>query len=491
MKINGAYKFRTKAVVDPFISLYLKIEFFTGNQKISANEFVGLVTNGLITDFTALNVGGVLLESGLNLSHEAVVTLIAVNGKGRVVYKREFPNYLQYSKYARGGTAFVSDAFICEYIFASFNAYVEMNSDKTFSIYGLISPGGHFYNSYPYTTGFTIYGYYRRVFHEESHYYMPAFSFKNYEPLVEIGEFTSVVGGLIGAPVSLSGSSLIRDFIYIGAGTWVSQWSVTRDNGFYSGYLASSCCHIYPETQVTSPSGFPLFYKDNTNNTTEYTVSSTYFIDKDKQYPISFLFPQGQHNSPIYLPIIKDSKTNELLFAGTDNSTGTVVYTFKENTLLPFDYSINLQSDVGFNYDLLPCARAYWNKPIFFLFNNNLYTGDIFYNSIKNKIDICFYKNKRESIHSNLSIYNPLDPFLVNKVPQKYEYEIESSGLYLDFVSAMLENYPDGVFTTPYLNNSTSRIQSEMSCYSANTKTIWKFCNAVFVPDTIEWENID
>lgn len=485
MKVNGAYKFRTKAVADPFISLYLKIEFFTGNQKISADEFVGLVTNGLITDFATLNYGGVLLESGLDLSHEAVVTLIAVNGKGRVVYKREFPNYLQYSKYARGGTAFVSDAFITEYIFASFNAYIEMNSDKTFSIYGLISPGGHFYNAYTDTGSFTLYGYYRKVFHEEGHYYMPAFSFKNYEPLVEIGEFTSIVGGFAPYPVSLSGSSLIRDFFYIGAGTWVSPWNVTRDNGFYSGHLASSCCHTYPETQITSPAGFPLFYKDNTNNTTEYTVSSTYFIDEDKQYPISFLFPQGQHNFPIYLPIIKDSKTNELLLAMKNNSdSNETIYIFKENTLLPYDDSITLY-DVGFNYGLLPCARTYWSKPIFFLFDNNLYTGDIFYNPIKNKIDICFYKNKRGT-----DFYDPLYPFLVNKVPQKYEYETESSGLYLDFVSAMLENNPNGVFRRPY-QGWTSQILSEISCYSANTKTIWKFCNAVFVPDTIKWENID
>ena len=123
--MNGVYKFNTKAIIDKFISLYLKVEFYSGSDKLSADEFASALTMGYINSFSKLNWDADVIpptDPGftLDLSLEVKVTLIAVNGKNRILYTREFPNFLQYSLLTS-----LQETFLLKCFFISLNQPVE------------------------------------------------------------------------------------------------------------------------------------------------------------------------------------------------------------------------------------------------------------------------------------------------------------------------------------------------------------------------------
>ena len=148
MKINGTYKFKTQAIQDNFASLYIKVEF-GGESKISHNDFASIVSRGLISDFSSLSQSA--QGQGLNpdLSTDVKVTLFASNGKGRVFYKREFPNYLQYSGISSDRRSVFSIAYGSaernrySFCLAELKAYIEINENGLFSIYGVINPNSY------------------------------------------------------------------------------------------------------------------------------------------------------------------------------------------------------------------------------------------------------------------------------------------------------------------------------------------------------------
>lgn len=490
MKISGTYKFKTQAIQDNFISLYIKVEFYSGEDKISCDDFASIVSRGIITDFFRLSipVNGEVLNP--NLITEVKVTLFASNGRGRIFYKREFPNYLQYSgissdrlsifstaygypRGSQGGFPRGNDYHFC---LAELKAYIELNEDGLFSVYGVINP-----NSYldVYTDRATdllpLYKSYRYCQAGGLVYY-PILSFKDYEPLVQIGNESHAIW-----PENLEGSilltgNLLGNFFYTGAGVWTSSWGGIGLVGYSPGF-ASSFSHKYPNTNIYPTTGFPLIYR--VGDWSE-SASSNYYIDTDKSYSFTYentsiIDNDSNYSYPLYTPIIKDVKTGALLFSKfyADSSSPEIL---KDGILLPFDYTVTSSEIFGSVFTLLPLGYYYWAvEPALFLCDDNIYTSKIVYDSKKNKWNIKAEKNVSNDYYNNQ--YSAIDPFLFNKTPQ--EYTLEYSGLDPEFTESLIE----------YLGVENHEIFPRTRCYSSERKTLWKYCNSVFIPEFVDWED--
>jgi hypothetical protein len=549
MKINGVYKFDTKAIVDKFISLYLKVEFYSGSTKLSADEFASALTSGYITSFNRLN-GDVSVvyptDPGftLDLSLEVKVTLIAVNGKNRILYIREFPNFLQYSlltperralfpdiNFNSGdntdGIQFFSGSW-WHFSLASIKAYVEINPDNSFSVYGMISPNSNLGLCHSYTyPSFIITGYifnagsYRRLTrHFLNSVYFPALSFKDYEPLVEIGSLsrTEPIHFNQGDGLSsLVGSSLINHFSYIGGGLWNSHYGFnvfqTDAIGWRGGLYESSFAHVYPNTSISPPVRTSAMTMAETY--AGFSVSKTSFIDVGNSYSNYCSVPENTgifYNpkySPKIRPLTKDSKNGDLysceLFTNQPTTYQNYAKTFKNGIEIDFDYISKVNDDLyntifGTDESLWYPGIAHTMKPVFFVYDENVYTCEIVYEQDKGKNNIELRKNVPYKHPNNPNTYyNSIDPLLTEKTPQKFK--LENSELFKEFMDALLENYPSGYFPPPYAfttyeeymvrTNKERLIIPELYCYSASTKTMWKYCNSIFTPDEIEWQNID
>jgi hypothetical protein len=533
MKINGVYKFDTKAIVDKFISLYLKVEFYNGSTKLSADEFASALTSGYITSFNRLN-GDVNVvyptDPGftLDLSLEVKVTLIAVNGKNRILYTREFPDFLQYSLLTPERRALFPNNFnrgdYWHFSLALIKAYIEINPDNSFSVYGMISPNSnlglchrYIYPSYLITNSVANAGSYRRLTrHFFNSVYFPVLSFKDYEPLTEVGSlsrtepinFNQGDGGS-----SLVGSSLINHFSYIGGGLWNSYYGFnvfqTSSIGWRGGLYESSFAHVYPNTSISPPARTSAMTPSETS--AGFSLSRAYFIDVDNNYNNYYSSANSTVNednnaifTPLVRPLAKDSKNGDLysceLFTNQPTLYHQYVKTFKNGIELAFDYLSKANAELRSGDSLWYPGIEHTMKPVFFVYDENVYTCEIVYEQDKGKNNIELRKNVpyKDPYNPN-TYYNSIDPLLTEKTPQKFK--LENSELFKEFMDALLENYPSGYFPPPYAfttyedymvrTNKERLIIPELYCYSASTKTMWKYCNSIFTPDEIEWENID
>ena len=541
--MNGVYKFNTKAIIDKFISLYLKVEFYSGSDKLSADEFASALTMGYINSFSKLNWDADVIpptDPGftLDLSLEVKVTLIAVNGKNRILYTREFPNFLQYSLLTPERRALFpghdfNNGYFWHFSLASIKAYVEINPDNSFSVYGMISPNSnlglchrhaHNYNSYLITGDVRGAGSYRRLTrHFLNYVYFPVLSFKDYEPLVEVGSlsrtepmyFNQGDGGS-----SLIGSSLINHFSYIGGGLWNSYYGFnvfqTASIGWRGGLYESSFAHVYPNTSISPPARTSALTPSEV--LAGFSLSRAYFIDVGNSWNNYYSSPNGTVNhynnaifSPLIRPLAKDSKNGDLysceLLRNQPTTYRNYAKTFKNGTEITFDYTSKSNTDlyntiVGTVESLWYPGMVYTTKPTFFVYDENVYTCEIIYEQDKGKNVIELRKNvpyKTTHTDNPELYYNSIDPLLTGKTPQKFK--LENSELFKEFMDALLENYPSGYFPPPYAfttyeeymvrTNKERLIIPELYCYSTSTKTMWKYCNSIFTPDEIEWENIN
>ena len=535
MKISGNYRFNTKAIVDNFISLYLKVEFYSGITKLSADEFASALTRGYINSFSKLN-GDIDVayptDPGftLDLSLEVKVTLIAVNGKNRILYTREFPNFLQYSLLTPERRALFPEEYnfnrgdYWHFSLASIKAYVEINPDNSFSVYGMISPNSnlglcHRY-AYPSVliTGyiFNAGSYTRLTRHFLNSVYFPVLSFKDYEPLVEVGSlsrtepihFNQGDGGS-----SLIGSSLINHFSYIGGGLWSSYYGfdVFQNDGigWRGGLYESSFAHIYPNTSISSPARTSAMTPAEIS--AGFSLSRAYFIDVGNSWNNYYSSANSTVNSygnqiftPLIRPLAKDSKNGDLysceLFTNQPTNYTKYVKTYKNGNEMVFDYLSKFNMELRSGDSLWYPGIEHTARPGFFVYNENVYTCEITFEPSECKNIIEFKKNVPHKDPYNPNIYyNSIDPLLTEKTPQRFT--LKDSEIFKDFMDALLENYPSGYFPPPYAfttyeeymvrTNKERLIIPELYCYSASTKTMWKYCNSIFTPDEIEWENIN
>ena len=500
MKINGTYKFKTQAIQDNFASLYIKVEF-GGESKISHNDFASIVSRGLISDFSSLPQHVEGEELNPDLSTDVKVTLFASNGKGRVFYKREFPNYLQYSGISSGRLSVFSTAYgrprgtaptgfyrgnDYHYCLAGLKAYIEINEDGLFSIYGVINP-----NSYldvftdNLDDGLPLFRSFRYSSGQNSFIYYPILSFKDYEPLVQIGNLSYATWPEnTGDPIPITGGTLVGNFFYTGAGVWTSFPSgihvpppIVNVIARYSLGFSSSFAHKYPNTNIYSTTGSPLTYR--VGEWSE-SISVNYYIDINESHSFTFQhYPtiNNTNNSdylyPNYTPIIKDAKTGSLLSSKFNEGHNFSPEILKDGVLLPFDYTARSNEPFGTNFSSLPLGYRYWaTEPTLFLYDDNIYTSKIVYNNEKNKWNITAEKNVSSYWHNNE--YNAFDPFLVGKTAQ--ESTLEHSGL-------------DTEFTESSIEYSGTQIGLRSMGYSSETKTLWKYCNSAFIPESVAWED--
>jgi hypothetical protein len=464
MKVNGAYKFRTKAIQDNFVSLYIKVEF-GGEDKISHNDFASIVSRGLVSDFFSLSQPSAdRPELDPDFSTDVKVTLFASNGRGRVFYKREFPNYLQYSGISSDRLSVFYTALgyrgrgnDYHYCLAELKAYIEINEDGLYSVYGVINPNSFldvfqtditYINPTLYHTrrGRNSNGLLLNYLFYNPRLYYPILSFKDDEPLVEIGSLSYAVApeDPEDPPTVYNGNSFIADFFYVGAGVWTSSISE-----------AASFVHKYPNTSIFPFSSPPL---------PGQTMGWSYYTDMDVSY--STTLSDGGHSYPLYASIIKDSKTGVLL--ESRQSSSDLIETLRDGISLPFDYS-------GYsNRESLGLGGAfYWQRPAFFLYDDNIYScKNAVYDSEKGKWNITIEKNVSASYPNYLGA---IDPFLVDKTPQ--EFTLEHSGLDSEFAKALLENDEN-----PFVASGTR-------CFSSETKTLWRYCNSAFIPEFVAWED--
>jgi hypothetical protein len=415
---------------------------FGGENKISHNDFASIVSRGFVSDFSRLSLPIASHELNPDLSTDVKVTLFASNGRGRVFYRREFPNYLQYSGISperlsifAANPGYPRAYSLC---LAELKAYIEINENGLFSIYGVINPN-FFLNVFidsQIDYGFSPYRNFRRSFGSSNKVYYPILSFKDNEPLVPIGDLSYIVQPEnVGDPVSVVGSSLIRNFFYTGAGVWTSSFNI-----------AASFAHKYPNTSI-----FPF----SSPYLPGQTMSLSYYVDMDVSY--STTLSDTGYSGSVYAPIIKDSKTGVLL--ESRQSSSGLVETLKEGILLPFDYSNPNRESFGLG------GLSYWYKPAFFLYDDNIYScKDLDYDNEKGKWNITVQKNVGTT---NSSTLGALDPFLVGKTAQ--EFTLEHSGLDPEFTKVLFDG--------------------EIGNYSSETKTLWRYCNSAFIPEFVEWED--
>lgn len=628
MNIQGAYKFKTIAANDFFISLYIKVEFFIDGEQITHDQYAQNLSTGKASSFWELRgslrqVGNIPRDRyqfrgsySIDLSPEVKVTLIAVDGKSNIVYQREFPNYHQYSIHqpsrlsiwdfiktpnsiggnpSKGLLDFPNYPGL-QYALADFSAYLDLDANGNWVVYGIINPNSflnlytNIYNenAFPSTTTQTYYdyndfGYYRSTGSSFGGLYYPVLSFKNHEPLIEVGEVSYTKDSQV------FGNTLVGHTInYVGSGLWGNSWYYTygnsegdgninypypvkrggvitnppdSPNSMFPGYnyggvggtfpnppttpavspiFPSTFAHVYPNSQFTNPVGFPYFPFYFAPGEQRYTLNSDYYVDINITHPITYdIYPTainpnqvgGNYEKytfsvPLYDPIIKDSKSGKLISqlsqhpaSSPDSLTPLNSYFVKVGEeIIPFDISTlpeenydgvhqMTDTDIGRNLSRALPGWFYHRKPSFFMYDENIYTSSIYYDTNKNEFDIIFEKNNSiiyekkyyglvyqvTGIPEILEIPSIINSYLNGKQLTKEDNK-KNNKIYQLFIDAIIENYPDGSFIIPYEENDSSfttvkfsnHIFSGVNCYSVTSKTFWKYCNSVFNPEILD-----
>ena len=467
MKINGAYKFRTKATINKFMSTYIKIEFYSGEDKITPDEYAEILTGGFVNNFYLLASGyyASYLEgssgyysSNINFSTNIKITVIGVNDKGKVIFSRTFDNCNQYSLLSEDKVNEMISAF--DYIIIPYsnsiplvNIFPEVNPDNTFSVYGAIIPNSPFL-FFPYSGEFYNSPRRRRNFNSLSCYY-PTIMFKDGEPLVEIGTKEFYPDQI---PVGRYG-----DIFYLGNGAW---WGNSKGGG--SNINARMFIFKYPDIETSI---FPPNYIIDFENTL-ITTNTSLVLD----------------------PLLKDSKTGELFYRSIEH-LGDVIHWefFLGDTLIKSsDYE---SSGEALYYDDFPLATyvgsSLWvNTITHFCYDKGFYTISLrcdndSENTILSSLTKNIVKEHGRGFGVKDSIYSVLAE---GKTGQESNSRLTK--ILPEFLSALIESYPDKIF--PNKNNMylwDNLICPELHCYSSSTKTLWVYSNSIFIPDEFEWTN--
>lgn len=525
MKINGTFKFKTSAIFYPLTSLYVKYEFYNEQTKISQNEFASIASLGVVNDF-----GGFLsfnsfyppTESscwGYNLSPNVVATVIAATNN-KIVYERVFDNLINYSIIQPAKRSILesnnlypsidsrdAERNLCKdglyrLILPQLKVYIEPSPsiDNKFNIYGIISTNDR--------------GYSRRDFgsHYFSRCYFPDYFFKDYEPLIQLGETTTLPydlnsdgrityimssgyrgHGTGSATASAMGETLFSGYkYYAGAGMFLGHpGAAYYDNAVIEEYNASFS-HIYPETKISAPL---------TNTPPGPTIpGKKTLILPGVELPVNFIYwidPGGVGQRIIdvdYIISIRDIngdlyyvKKQVIPSVGNPRSYDFPMTIWKNNEQIPFSKT----GGWSFGRPSIFDRGFFERRCTFFCLNGDIFTSDIKYNQETKKMDVELQKNVPESILNISNVETIFDVLMSGRTPQKAEYKLNMLN---EFTQALIETYPGNNYSNNLLlpiPNKNNELFYGLRCYSSETKTRWEYCGSIFNPDRIEWSDIN
>lgn len=487
MKINGAYKFKTRATVNTLISTYVKVEFYSGEDKITPNEYASILTEGFTNDFNMLSnlyyiywtlpVGSEpplnIFRTSVDTSCRIVITIIGANERGNIIYSRVFDNAQQYGLFTDERIAELNNNGIQHSIRLDASVppvyvFPEINQDNTFSFYGVILGGMDTFGLFsPHLFAFPHITQKQLCIPRTIRFSYPSHSFKNNEELIDICEkvirpesdFIDNTPTVQGLPVY---------FYYFGDGTWRGDASTY---GVIGQFEVEMIVTRYPGVQNSI---FP----------------PNYLLDMDRIVTYS----TGEPISDI--PFLKDSKTGKLFREKWLLAGGGEEYDFQYFLGDDLIYSEILYSGTYSRTRISPDLSL--SKSSFFLHDNNFYSCLIKYNSSHELVTL-FNKNVRPELYFNSSSEEDDTVFGVltkNKTPQMFE--TKNIKMLPDFINALLETYPftsepsfpnGSYWSSLFAGNvyNTNYITPGLPCCSALDKTLWRYYDSIFVPSEIEW----
>jgi hypothetical protein len=449
MKINGAYKFRTKAYKDNFRACFLKLSFFEGSTQISKDEFPQSVTSGVT---------------------RVQAEILVSDNKGRFLFQRVINNLLDYSLDYSSFTGMGSvplpgitpildienDGFSVSVIITRQSSYVDYYnrriSYRNARIRWIYTAG---------IAGFTVFDIY---------------SFKNNEPIEtillesEIKQFGGVADPFGTQFIAFArGSTLLTSELYYkGGGLWTNDISVRgmilTAAGYSTCFSENSLIHKYPNTEILPNSGLPAYGTNTLPVGSEVLATTDYNIDFGKSYSQAYdinhsVVAEGLGQN--YHSVIKDSKTGDIIVLEeyfysvrrpfVDPPVWRLLY---NDTPVTEFFDNTYTEDWGGYY--FPEKFAYDNssKIGFFLYNGDFVGMDGF-QVREGKFEITIKRNQeypllfgdRETTEDSLSV----------DLPEDFKKALEDS-----------ESGDENVL-----------LHQGKEVYSESTKSYWRFCNAV------------
>jgi hypothetical protein len=464
MKVNGAYKFRTKAIKDNFRACFLVLKFLNGSTQISKDEFAQAVSGGVWTTFNQIT-GEYRPGSFFDFSVSVEVSIFISNTKGDVTLIRKIDNLLEYSLFHLPGNI----PNYTHFLIPDIKVVIDVNEDGGTDVYGLISPGGSFFS-----------GVNRRESPRgvaiplddspsDSIRQTNIYSFKNSDSIIEIdttSRLQSFEGdGYTGTFGFTSGSiffSISGVASYLGYGLWANeiftQNILFQDASYTTGFSDCSFVHQYPDTVILPTSGLPA--NANVLGNTGISLSASYNIDFGASYSTSYLADPvlrgNQDSVQLYSPTIKDSKTGNLIFVEyhrpnvTQPSILEPKWKLHSGNRAITDYFYNYD---GSDYRPLDFDNLNKFKAGMFLYDDNLISlnckqtrGGEMTVTVKGNQDFPLLTENRDTFESTLNV----------KLPKEFKEAIEENEL-----------------------GEQINIPQKKEVYSETTKNYWRFCNAV------------
>jgi hypothetical protein len=486
MKINGAYKFRTKAYKDNFRACFLKLSFFEGSTQISKDEFAQSVTGGVIETFIELFTYYYYPLSSFNLSARVQAEILVSDNKGRFLFQRVINNLLDYSFFNVVESVPLDLADNIRHrqlILPDITPILDIENDG-FSVSVIIAPQGS-YADYMYNGDYR-----RRISYRNAKIsgvdsgdsssiitMFDIYSFKNNEPIETIpleselkrfGEINDPFGTRYTA--FARGSTLLTSQLYYkGGGLWANDISLVSSlitaAGYSTTYSDNSFIHKYPNTEILPNSGLPAYGTNTLPVGSEVLATTNYNIDFGKSYSQTYdinhtaFYSLGQN----YHSVIKDSKTGDIIVLEEYFYSNSIRRPFVDppvwrllynNTPVTEFFDYTYTEDWGGYY--LPEKFTYDNssKIGFFLYNGDFVGMDGF-QVREGKFEITIKRNQeypllfgdRETTEDSLSV----------DLPEDFKKALEDS-----------ESGDENVL-----------LHQGKEVYSESTKSYWRFCNAV------------
>ena len=470
MKINGAYKFRTKAYKDNFRACFLKLSFFEGSTQISKDEFAQSITSGVIETFIDLFTNYPYPLPSFNLSARVQAEILVSDNKGRFLFQRVINNLLDYSFFNVEDVPLDLAGYIQnrQLILPDITPVLDIENDE-FSVSTIIAPQGA-YVDYLYAGDYRRQMSYRNAKISGVDYggysSIPnIYSFKNNEPIETILLKSQLKTLIVGGEYMLLATGntfLVSALYYKGGGLWTND--IVQGSGhIFTSVSENSFIHKYPNTEILPYSGLPAYETDRLPVGSELLVTGTYNIDFGKSYSYTYdanhalITTEGQN----YHSVIKDSKTGDLIVLEeyfyslrrpfVDPPIWRLLY---NDTPITDFFDDTYTEDWGGYY--LPERFAISNrlKIGFFLYDGNFVgmngsqvRGGKLEVTIKTNQEYPLLFGEREATENSLSV----------DLPEDFKKALEDS-----------ESGDENIL-----------LHQGKEVYSESTKSYWRFCNAV------------
>lgn len=472
MKINGAYKFRTKAYKDNFRACFLKLSFFEGSTQISKDEFAQSITGGVVETFLELFSYNYYPLSSFNLSARVQAEILVSDNKGRFLFQRVINNLLDYSFFnvIEGGVPLDLAGHIWnrQLILPDVTPVLDIENDE-FSVSTIIAPQGTYVD----------YGDHRRQlsYHNAKIsgavipggiYMLDIYSFKNNEPIetILLKSKLKMFGSVADPSTQYIGfetgtTLLLSELYYKGGGLWANEVYSYGSVDFF-GYSNNSFIHKYPNTEILPSSGLPASRRPTIPDGAAL-VTAQYNIDFGKSYSSTYDAQKGVFDGDLcqnYHSVIKDSKTGDLI----------VLEEYLYNNRRPF-------------VDPPVWRLLYNDTPAtdFFNYFSDSQVGKYFPEqfTISNKSKIGFFLYDGDFVGMDGSQVRGGKLEVTIKTNQEYplifgEREATENSLSVDLpedFKKALEDSESG--------DKNILLHQGKEVYSETTKSCWRFCNAI------------